>query len=421
MKGAPDTDTGIVPFAIVGAGPYGLALAYALASRHGPPLVLGRPMETWAKDMPRGMFLKSEGRASSIVTSDDSLTLRRYCAEIGADYADIGVPVPLETFASYGRWFQEKVVPDVVEVEVAEIRADGEGFELKLANGESVRAARVALATGVRPFAYTPSELRALPANLGSHTIEHGDLARFEGRRVVVVGAGQSALESAALIHEAGGDVSVLARAPRVAWNPPPPPSGSRYQRVRHPYAPLGPGWPLWAYSNLAWAFPALPERLRRRKAREVLGPSGAWWLRERVESRVPLFVGRRIVRCDVVDDGVGLVVDGPEGIEEFAADHVLAATGYRVDVERLTVLAPELRQRVATLHGAPLLSRTLESSVPGLFFTGIAAVNQFGPLMRFVCGAEFAARRIAMTAAIRRSAGRADGRDLAPVVEETG
>jgi FAD-dependent urate hydroxylase len=411
-----------IPVAIVGAGPYGLALAHVLAGQGVMPQVLGVPMDTWATHMPGGMFLKSEGRASSIVASDERLTLGRYCAEVGAEYGDVGVPVPLETFVSYGRWFQEKAVPEVVRVEVEEIRQDTDGFELALQDGEELHAERVVVATGVRPFAYMPAELRALPAGLRSHTIEHHDLTRFRGKRVAVIGCGQSALESAALIHEAGGVPTVVARAERAAWNPPPAPeSTSLYSRVRHPYAPLGPGWPLWTYSNLAWAFPALPERLRRRKAREVLGPAGGWWLRDRVESHIPLLLGRTIERCDSAGDAVRLVLHGPDGIEEVEADHVLAATGYRVDVSRLTLLDPKLREQVATSHGAPVLSRGLESSVQGLFFTGIAAVNHFGPLMRFVCGAEFAARRLAAGAAIPRGAGGIRRRYPVNAAEETG
>lgn len=78
----------------------------------------------------------------------------------------------------------------------------------------------------------------------------------------------------------------------------------------------------------------------------------------------------------------------------------MLAATGYRVDVERLELLDPGLRRAVRrTADGAPRLTGGFESSVPGLYFTGLSAANSFGPLLRFVCGTDFAARRI--TAAV--------------------
>jgi hypothetical protein len=365
------------------------------------------------------MFLKSEGLASSIIASDRALTLASYCAEAGVKYADVGEPVALETFTSYGLWFQELAVPEILRVEVEEIRRNGEGFELTLKDGGRVRADQVAIATGIRPFAHIPPELRELPSGMRSHTVEHHDLATFAGKRVLVVGAGQAALESAVLIQEAGGQATIVTRRPRIVWNPPPAvASQTLYRRLRHPPAPLGPGWPLWAYSNLAWAFPALPGPLRRHRARHVLGPAGAWWLRSRVAG-IRLLRGRRIARSEVADGAVRLALDGPEGIEEVEADHVLAATGYRVDLGRLSVLDPELRALIDTSHGAPLLSRRFESSVPGLFFTGIAAVNQFGPLMRFVCGAEFAARRLATAATAQRRTRGSLGRRPAPNVAE--
>jgi len=83
--------------------------------------------------------------------------------------------------------------------------------------------------------------------------------------------------------------------------------------------------------------------------------------------------------------------------------DHVFAATGYRVDLKRLAFMEANLRDRIRTTSSMPILSAHLESSVPGLYFMGLAAAGSFGPLMRFVYGTEFAARRI--TAHIARSA----------------
>ena len=52
-----------------------------------------------------------------------------------------------------------------------------------------------------------------------------------------------------------------------------------------------------------------------------------------------------------------------------------------------------------------PVLGRNFQSSVPGLYFTGLAAAASFGPVMRFVHGADFAARRIAAHIASRLGA----------------
>ena len=86
--------------------------------------------------------------------------------------------------------------------------------------------------------------------------------------------------------------------------------------------------------------------------------------------------------------------------------DHLIAATGYRVDLRRLTFLSPEICSQLRTLEHTPIVSTDFESSVPGLFFVGVAAANTFGPVLRFAFGADFSARRVAN--ALQRSARRA-------------
>jgi hypothetical protein len=76
-------------------------------------------------------------------------------------------------------------------------------------------------------------------------------------------------------------------------------------------------------------------------------------------------------------------------------ADHVIAATGYKVDLERLTFLSSEIRSQLKSVANTPVLSSNYESSLPGLYFVGVAAANSFGPVMRFAFGADFAARTV--------------------------
>jgi len=114
--------------AVIGAGPYGLALAAHLGPHGVHTQVYGRPMASWLERMPRGMFLKSEGFASTISDPDRHHTLARYCAELGLPYGDCGDPVSLETFGGYGLWFQQTLVPDVIETEVQDVRPAVKGF-----------------------------------------------------------------------------------------------------------------------------------------------------------------------------------------------------------------------------------------------------------------------------------------------------
>jgi FAD-dependent urate hydroxylase len=391
--------------AIIGAGPYGLALAAHLRQRQIPFRIFGRPMESWVRYMPEGMYLKSEGFASNIADPHGEYTLEMFCRRSRRPYGSCGEPVSVETFAAYGLWFQETLVPQVEPTEALSVRAESGGFEVVLATREVLHAQRVVVATGHVPHRYVPPELGDVPADRLSHSADHRDFRRFAGKDVAVVGGGQSALETAALLREDGANPVVLVRKESVSWNGPPsldhaPAQDSRRRTLRdrlpRPVAPLGAGWRLWFYSELPMVFSAFPETTRIRLVREVLGPAGGWWLRDRVEGYVKLLPGHSVVGVTPADGKLRLrLVEVGVGGKDLVVDELLAATGYRVDLDRLTFLDPELRARLRRVQGAPLLSSSFESSVPRLYFVGLAAAHTFGPLMRFVCGTGFAARRV--------------------------
>jgi cation diffusion facilitator CzcD-associated flavoprotein CzcO len=383
---------------VIGAGPYGLAAAAHLRGRGADIRTFGLPMHSWREHMPEGMFLKSEGFASSISDPERRLTLGRFCAATGRAYADVAQPVPIDTFVEYGAWFERHAVPDVEAVNVESVEQTAGGFAVRTASGESLEARRVVVATGLTGFAAMPPEVLAVPESHRSHTYDHASFERFRGRAVAVVGAGQSALETAVLLREAGASPRVLVRAPSVLWNPRPDEADGG--GLRAPVTPLGAGWKMSAYWRLRPLYRYLPAERRVRIARTTLGPAGAWWLRPRLTADVPVLTGVRLVGASASNGGLRLQVTGPNGEREVEADHVIAGTGYRVDVDRLAFLAPDLRARLERVHGAPRLSAGFESSVPGLYFVGLAAANSFGPAMRFVCGTRFAAERVSAHAA---------------------
>ncbi|GAA2148352.1 NAD(P)/FAD-dependent oxidoreductase [Kitasatospora kazusensis] len=389
----------VMPVTVVGAGPYGLAVAAHLKGRHVPVRVLGEPMDSWRSRMPVGMFLKSTPRASSISDPTARYGFNDFRAAEGQARVGDRYPIPIAEFVRYGQWFQQQCVPELERSSVLGIESGPSGLRVRLDTGEEFGSRAVVLATGLRPYPRVPAELAGLyGAGLASHSADHADLAKFAGQRVAVVGAGQSALESAALLHEAGAEPTVVARTGQVLFGTPPESDqvGERSLRSRavHPSSTLGDGWPLLSYSRLPWAFRHLPDSTRVRLVRTVLGPAGAWWLRERVEGRLPLLTGHALRTAEELDGRVRLRLRGPT--EALEADHVLAATGYHVDVERLDLLDVRLRRALRrTVEGAPRLSGSFESSVPGVYFTGLSAADTFGPVMRFVCGTGFAARKI--------------------------
>src|SRR5690348_9024555 len=201
--------------AIVGAGPYGLSAAAHLRDCGGiSTRVYGEPMSFW-RSMPKGMLLRSTWDACHIAYPSGELTLDAYGRTIGREFAN---PVPLDGFLDYARWFQTTAVPEVDRRRVALVERAGDGFRLVLRDGEVVQASRVVVAAGIESFAWRPEEFRGLPRRLVSHASQHRNLGRLAGKVVVVVGGGQSALESAALLREAGASVEVITRAAHLTW-----------------------------------------------------------------------------------------------------------------------------------------------------------------------------------------------------------
>jgi hypothetical protein len=407
------TPTSSLPVAIVGAGPYGLSVGAHIGASGIEFRIFGDPMSNWRFRMPRGMLLKSEPFASNLIEPRSGHTLERYCQEQGLPYQHLGLPVPVETFAGYGMWFQQELVPQVEATDVTGVDHVDGAFRLELATGEVVQAERVVMAVGISHFSHKPVQLDRLPGNLVTHSSNHLDLGRFRGRDVTVIGAGQSALETAALLHEHGAETRVLARAKSIVWNPTPTTGPrSRVQRVRRPQAGLGPGWRAWFYSDAPMAFRHLPADVRIQRVRRVLGPAGAWWLRDRVEGRIPVIVGQSLRAAEPEGDGVRLRLVAEEGHRrDLWTEHVVAATGYRADVDALSFLSASLRGRIRRVAAAPALSRHFESSVPGLYFVGLAAANTFGPAQRFVYGSGFTAGRLSRhLAAVGRTGPRHSG-----------
>lgn len=225
---------------IIGAGPYGLSLAAHLGKRGMDFRIFGSPMRTWRTEMPKGMRLKSEGFASSLYDPSSEFTLAQFCEQSNLPYADQGLPVPLDTFSAYGLEFQERYVPQVEDKQVVSLQPFPLGFELRLADGEIVAARRVVVAVGLTHFGYVPPMLSELPSEFVTHSSQHRDLDRFKGRDVAVIGAGASALDLAALLHQVGASVQLIARTSSIRFHDRAPVPRPLRDRLRAPTTGLG-------------------------------------------------------------------------------------------------------------------------------------------------------------------------------------
>lgn len=374
---------------VIGAGPYGLSSAAYLRAAGIETRIFGEPMSFWENQMPAGMCLRSNWGASHIADPEQKLTLDAYCRQNGNH---VSKPIPLERFVDYGRWYQRQAVPDLEKREVRRVDLAPLGFKVVLADGEEFTSQRIVVATGISTFAIRPAQFDGIPSELASHSSKHSDLRKFKGQRVIVVGAGQSALESAALLKEVGIDVEVIARQKALSW------VGlhtklhhlgviSKMLYSRRDVGPAG----ISRLVAMPHLFRAFPRQFQDRTAYRAIRPAGAGWLQPRLTG-VPLTLGRKITSATATGSQLRLRLDDQT---ERLVDHVLLATGFRVDVSRYAFLSQSLLKHVEAANGYPVLKRGLESSIRGLHFLGKPAAWSFGPLLGFVSGAEFAATEL--------------------------
>jgi thioredoxin reductase len=384
---------------IIGAGPYGLSLAAHLRSLGVGYRIFGRTMFNWRTKMPKDMLLKSDPYASNLSDPAGALTLQEFCRSRGIAYDHEAIRVTLDNFIAYGEAFRQRFVSDLEEKYVVSLDRTEDGFAAMLDDGEIVIGQQVVMAIGVSDFPYLPPLFAQAPQGAVSHAAQHSDLGIFRGREVAIVGAGSSAVDLAALLHEGGASVHVVARRPDWRFHGRGKLGNTRpiAERVRAPNTGIGPGWRNIFYTRTPQLFRYLPPEMRQRHVEQTHGPAGGWFMRDRIVGKVP-FIGGVTPRLVEAQDGrVLLRLVGSDGAEQtLSVDHVIAATGYRIDLRRVKFLAEPLRRQIRLIAQAPELSAQFETSVPGLYVIGPAAAYSFGPVCRFVLGAGFTTPRIA-------------------------
>jgi hypothetical protein len=348
--------------------------------------------------MPIGMNLKSEGFASTLWDPERKFTLAHYCAEEGIPYQDVDLPVDLQTFWRYGVEFQRRMVPELENRMVDAVEQTGRGFQLKLDDGAEVAARRVVIASGISHLAYMPPELAQIGKPFVTHSSLYNDFSGMAGKEVIVVGAGASAVGFAGLLCEAGASVQLVARTRAIHFHN--PPSGRKrtfWEKIHTPMSGLGPGWRSRLCTDAPLLFHSLPRNLRLEIVRRHLGPAPGWWTREQVVDKVPMHLGMQISGASIVSGRVNLNLINENGSPvTLSADHVIAGTGFKVDLGKLPFFSAALAERVRVAEGSPALSANFESSLRGLYFVGVASAASLGPMMRFAYGAGFTARRLA-------------------------
>jgi FAD-dependent urate hydroxylase len=382
-----ETDCEVV---IVGAGPYGLGAAAHLKAAHVDFRIFGDPMSFWRDHMPAGMKLRSGWGETHLSDPNRRFTLDAYVQHRGIKQPDL---LPLEDFISYTDWFRSNAVPDIDPRKVTRINADNGSFRLDLSDGSCMRAARVVIATGLANQEFRPEEFDGLPRGLVSHVVEHADLSKFQGKRVGVVGRGQSACENAAILSQHGADVELITRG-EILWlgltkkaalqaNP-------LFKRFRKMIAaPTGVGpFPVSWLNEFPAFLRQLPQAARDAVNTASLQPGCTGWVKPHFE-KVRVRSGVQVVGARAIGEEVRVAFQCDVG----AYDHVMLGTGYRIDISKLGLFSPAMLAMIRQVDGSPRLRGGFESSVPGLHFLGANAVKSYGPLMRFIAGSGYAAR----------------------------
>jgi thioredoxin reductase len=385
-----------IDVAIIGAGPYGLTLAHGLAKRGIEYRIFGKTLELWKANMPPGMLLKSYPWASNLHAGERGFTVKEYCNRHALPYHDTMLALSRETFVAYGDEFQSRLVPNVESRMLQSLTRLPTGFRAEFDDGQIVDARRVVIAVGVQPFRHVPEVLANLPRELCSHSGVYGPLDELAGSDVTIVGAGSSATDLAALLAEEGSSVRLVARAPELVFAGVPR-ARSWLEGLVRPSSGIGEGWVLTLCAEAPGLVRLLPQSHRVQLAyTPALGPLGGAFMRERVTSNVQVKSGFHVSEAVERGGKVQLHLLRNDGASEIIeTTHVVAATGYKMDVRRLGFLDHKIQSDLRMVGSAPVLSAGYESSVPGLHFIGPISAPSFGPVTRFVFGTKHPSRSL--------------------------
>jgi FAD-dependent urate hydroxylase len=369
---------------IIGAGPFGLSMAAFAARWKLNYRSIGKPMEFWKSNMPRGMFLRSGCDWQLDPFGID--TIGSFLKTLNLTAAEVE-PLSLEFYLRYAGWFAQRkgIEPLPSYVHSLDYVAPTGRFHARNEDDSIITAKTVVIAVGFKYFKHLPAELaRCIPTGRLSHTCDLIDFEPLRGKRCLVIGGRQSAFEWAALIHEAGAAaVHVCHRHDSPAFK-------------TSDWSWVGPLVNMTT-EDAAW-FRKLPaarqEDIHRRlwaEGRLKVEP----WLQPRVlDDTVKLWPNSQVATC--VERPDGALAATLEGGETLIVDQVVAATGYKVDIARVPFLAAgNLLEQLTTRNGFPRLDEQFQTSIPGLFMTSMPAMQDFGPFWGFTIAAPVSAQII--------------------------
>lgn len=362
---------------VIGAGPFGVAAAAEAKAKGINYVLVGKPLKFWKESMPDFMLLRSPFIASSLYDPEGKLSLKKFYDLKGRKHTK-GTPVPFKIYLEYLDWYMENAKLSVIDAEVESVNKNNSGeFEVSTSNGEKIVAKTVIVAVGNPPFATVPKELNGINKKYITHTRDIPEFGHLAGKDVLVVGAGQSALEACYGLIRSGAKVKLSHRQKGIYWHNIP-------LRINVPLLHFFVACP----TVLEW----VPYFIRKPVSDYVTQATVDKWLREKVEGKLEEYRNTSISGAQEIGDKVKVKFSNGQSVE---VDHIVLGTGYSVDIKNLDILDNNLLQGLVAKDGYPVINGDLESTVPGLFFTGLPAKGRFGPTFNFIFASGSGAKRV--------------------------
>jgi lysine/ornithine N-monooxygenase len=357
---------------VVGAGPYGVAVARELRHRGVDFVIAGEPFDLWHRHTLQSMQLRSSCSASDVYARGDGYSLARFLAASGR--AGESVRTPVTSFRGYLLAVTERLPFAIVPELVTRLQRRPDGlFAAVCSGGTEVTSRAAVVATGIGSHRYLPPALRALPEARILHTWDAREIEALRGQRLLVVGAGQSAAEAVDVLRS-GNRVTWALRHRPLFWREP--------LRVPSPLFKT-----LLALSYGLYRSPRLVRTMGRALFRTTIMP----------ELRAA-FDDADVEKIYADADGLGLRATDA-GIRSSLTgatwDRVIAATGYRFTPGGLPFLSAELRSALGDPDLPPSVDSRFQSAVENLYLAGGVTEQAFGPAMRFLFGSHYTARRL--------------------------
>lgn len=360
----------MLDLAIIGSGPYGISLAAHAEAQGLSYELFGYPMDFWKNKMPPEMFIRTQLEFIGLSDPDDTYTFARYQHETGTEYS---YPVPRSIWVDYAFWFAEKTHVRFSEELVHKLDYYGDRYVLLTEYGRRLEARQVVVSVGLTGAEYIPRHLRAFKGRWVTHTNGYTNYNDFCGKRVAVLGGGQSGWEAAALLYQAGAQVDLIYRGS--GYESPVPHINARQRKL----APL---------------FYFLTPEEQEEERRELLRATVTEFLVPLVEGKVQQRPYSEVTKAEVKDasDQLTLLISNGDSIE---VDHLIVATGYQSRLDQLVFLSPFYSQIKQESNGYPKINERFESSVPGLYFAGPLSAYHHGPAFTQIAGVWHTSRTI--------------------------